>query len=122
MGNFQKHLGLSQEKLEAVISAYTNKRMTVVGDLGTKIVEQLIEADAARNNVHFGDHKSRHEYSNKTYPTEINRAMRKIWFAYGDLGYDGINGKRAKEVMDNLKKIVNFFEKRFKTKIHEKNI
>jgi hypothetical protein len=122
MGNFQKHLRLSQEKLEAVINAYTNERMTVVGDLGTKIVEQLIEADAARNNIHFGDHKSRHEYSNKTYPTEINRTMRKIWFAYGDLGYDGINGKRAKEVMDNLKKIVNFFEIRLKIKIYEKNI
>jgi len=122
MGNFQKHLSLSQEKLQAAANAYANKRMTVVGDLGTKIVEQLIEADAARNNVHFGDHKSRHEYSNKTYPAEINRAMRKIWFAYGDLGYDGINGKRAKEVMDNLKLIVNFFEKRFKIKIYEKNI
>jgi hypothetical protein len=122
MGNFQKHLSLSQEKLRAAANAYANKRMTVVGDLGTKIVEQLIEADAARNNVHFGDHKSRHEYSNKTYPAEINRAMRKIWFAYGDLGYDGINGKRAKEVVDNLKLIVNFFEKRFEIKIYEKNI
>jgi hypothetical protein len=122
MGNFQKHLNLSQEKLGAVINAYANEQMTVVGDLGTKIVEQLIEADAARNNIHFGDHRSRHDYSNKTYPIEINRAMRKIRFAYGDLGYDGINGKRAKEVMDNLKKIVNFFEKRFKIKIYETNI
>jgi hypothetical protein len=77
MGNFQKHLSLSQEKLLAAANAYANKRMTVVEDLGTKIVEQLIEADAARDNVHFGDHKSRHEFSNKTYPAEINRAMRK---------------------------------------------
>jgi len=96
--------------------------MTVVGDLGTKVVEQLIEADASRINVHFGDHRSRHEYSNKNYPPHINRAMRKIWFTYADLGYDGTNGKRAKAVVDNLKVIIKFFEKRFRTKIDEENI
>ena len=47
--------------------------------------------------------------------------MRKIWFAYADLGYDGVNGKRAKAVIDNLKIIVNFFEKKFDIKIYEKN-
>ena len=80
----------------------------------------MIEADAARNNEHFGDHRSRHEYSNKNFPTEINKAIRKIWFAYADLGYDGANGKRAKAVVDNLKMIVKFFENRFGIKIYEK--
>jgi len=113
MGNFQKHLKLAKEKLEVTISAYYNKQITVVGDLGTKVVEQLIEADAARNNEHFGDHRSRHEYSNENFPSEINKAMRKLWFAYADLGYDGVNGKRAKAVIDNLKIIIKFFENRF---------
>jgi len=79
MGDFQKHLKLAKEKLEVTVSAYCNKQMTVVGDLGTKVVEQLVEADAARNNEHFGDHRSRHEYSNKNFPSEINKAMRKIY-------------------------------------------
>jgi len=117
MGDFQKHLKLAKEKLKATINAYHNKQSTVVGDLGTKVVEQLVEADAARNKEHFGDHQSRHEYSNKNFPSEINKAMRKIWFAYGDLGYDGVNGKRAKQVIDNLKIIAEFFEKRFGEKI-----
>jgi len=121
MGDIQKHLELVKEKLKAVISAYNNKQSTVVGDLGTKVVEQLVEADAARQGEHFGDHQSRHEYSNKNFPAEINKAMRKIWFAYGDLGYDGINGKRARVVMDNLKIIIEFFEKRFEVKIYEKD-
>jgi len=121
MGDFQKHLKLAKEKLDATISAYYNKQMTVVGDLGTKVVEQLIEADAARDNEHFGDHRSRHEYSNKNFPFKINKAMRKIWFAYADLGYDGVNGKKAKAVINNLKIIVNFFEKKFDIKIYEKN-
>ena len=96
MGNIHKHVKLAKEKLEVTINAYLNKKMTVVGDLSTKVVEQLIEADAARNNEHFGDHRSRHEYSNKKFPHEINKSMRKIWFAYADLGYDGVNRKESK--------------------------
>ena len=120
MGDFNKHIELAKEKLGAAADAYHKKQSTVVGDLGTKVVEQLVEADAARNNEHFGNHQSRHEYSNRNFPKEVNAAMRKIWFAYGDLGYDGVNGKRAKEVMDNLKIITEFFEKRFGVKINEK--
>ena len=119
MGDFEKHIKITKEKLKATVEAYHKKQSTVVGDLGTKVVEQLVEADAARNNEHFGDHRSRHEYSNKSFPTEVKKAMRKIWFAYGDLGYDGVNGKRAKEVMDNLRIIISFFEKRFGVKIDE---
>lgn len=117
MDDHKKHLDLVKEKYSALSNAYKNKLNTVVGDLGTKVVEQLIEADAALSNIHFGDHMSRHEYSNKNFPNEINIAMRKIWFAYGDLGYDGVNGKRAKQVMDNLNKIIEYFESRFKEKI-----
>lgn len=112
MGNFEKHIDIAKEKLKAVVNAFHKKQSTVVGDLATKVVEQLVEADAAMNNEHFGDHKSRHEYSNKNYPAHVAKAMRKVWFAYGDLGYDGTNGKRAEEVMNNLKIIIGFFEKK----------
>ena len=78
--------------------------------------------NVARLNKHFGDHRSRHAYSNKNFPNDINRAMRKIWFAYADLGYDGVNGNRAKQVIENIKKIVTFFEERFGIKIHEEDI
>jgi len=121
MGDFKKHLELAKEKFKATLNAYYTKQSTVVGDLGIKVVEQLVEADVAKKGEHFGDHQSRHEYSNKNFPDEINKAMRKIWFAYGDLGYDGINGKRAKQVIENLKTIIEFFEKRFGVKIYEEN-
>jgi len=119
MGNFDKHIELAKEKLRATLDSYEKRQHTVIGDIATKVVEQLIEADAARNNQHFGDHKSRHNYSNIKFSSEVNHAMRKIWFAYGDLGYDGINGKRAKVVIDNLNIVIKFFEKIFGTKINE---
>ena len=121
MGDFNKHLKLAKEKLKATVTAYHNKQTTVVGDLGIKVIEQLVEADAAKRDEHFGDHKSRYEYSKMNFPSDVNKAIRKVWFAYGDLGYDGINGRRAKIVMENLKIIVRFFEKRFGVEIYEKD-
>jgi hypothetical protein len=120
MGEFKKHLRIAREKFRAVTTAYKKKQHTVVGDLATKVVEQLVEADAARANEHFGTHMERHGYSNINFPAPINKAMRKIWFAYGDLGYDGVNGKRAREVIRHLNKILEYFEKRFGEKIESK--
>jgi len=117
MGDYKKHLNLAKEKLESINEAFKEKRYTVVGDLSTKVVEQLVEADAAKISQHFGDHRARHEYANANYPDEITHAMRRIWFAYGDLGYDGVNGGRAREVMENLEIVVRFFEGRFGEKI-----
>ncbi len=113
MGTFRKHLDMAREKLESVKEAYGRRRHTVVGDLATKVVEQLVEADAARADRHLGSHQDRHEYSNQCFPEDMNKAMQRIWFAYGDLGYDGSNGRRAKLVMENLQRVVEFFEDRF---------
>lgn len=72
-----------------------------------------------RRNIKFVIRGSRHDYSNKEYPEDLNNAMRRTWFAYGDLGYDGVNGNRAKIVMDNLGIVIKFFEARFGVKIDE---
>ena len=120
MGSFKKHLNIAKEKLSALVTAHDRKQHTVVGDLGTKVVEQLIEADAARESRHFGTHANRHNYANKKFTPEVNKAMKRIWFAYGDLGYDGVNGRRVKEVIRNLNKILKFFEERFDETIEPK--
>lgn len=119
MGEFRKHLEIAREKLSALKDAFDKKQFTVVGDLATKVCEQLVEADAAREGKHFGGHLDRHSYSNTRFPKEINEAMRKVWFAYGDLGYDGADGSRAKAVMDKLHIILDYFGKRFGEKIEE---
>ena len=43
--------------------------------------------------------------------------MQRIWFAYGDLGYDGTNGRRARIIMADLRRVIKFFERRFHEKI-----
>jgi len=45
--------------------------------------------------------------------------MKKVWFAYGDLCSDGVNGGRAKRAIENLDKILKFFEKRFGEQLEE---
>jgi len=100
-----------------LFAAYHARQHTVVGDLGTKIVEQLIEADAARTARHFGRHQERHDHANRHYTEDVRAAMKRVWFAYGDLGYDGVNGKRAKEIVENLRVVLRFFEVRFGEKI-----
>jgi hypothetical protein len=119
MGDYEKHSSIAREKLRAVRNAFENEQFTVVGDLATKVVEQLIEADAARENIHFGTHQERHKFSGDRYTKDINAAMKKVWFAYGDLGYDGVNGGRAKRVVKNLDKVVSFFESEFGEQIEE---
>ena len=91
-----------------------------VGNLGTKVVEQLVEADAARTGKHIGTHPDRQDYAKREFPGYVNVAMKRVWFAYGDLGYDGVNGKRAKEIVVNLNKVLEFFEGRFGERIEPK--
>ena len=119
MGDYEKHLRIAREKLKVTKNAFDNKQYTVVGDLATKVIEQLIEADAANENKHLGTHQERHQFSGDRYPKEINAAMKKVWFADGDLGYDGVNGGRAKRVIENLDKVVKFFEGTFGEQIEE---
>jgi hypothetical protein len=118
MDDFQKHLGMMKEKLRATREAYKDKEFTVVGDLAIKVVEQALEAEAARDRKHLGDHRIRFKLAEKIFSKSMFDEMRKLWFIYGDLGYDGVNGARAKRAMKILEDIVQFFEKRWGVEIY----
>lgn len=117
MGNFNKHLKLVKEKYTNMERAYKSKDFTVVGDLGIKVIEQLIEADASLDNQHLGDHAPRFEWAKKVLPKKLFWKMRKVWFAYGDLGYEGENGGRAKRTMNFTRDIIEFFQRKWGVKI-----
>ena len=69
----------------------------------------------------MGDFQKHLELVKEKLRATINAYNNKQSMVVGDLGYDGINGKRAKVVIDNLKIIIEFFEKRFEVKIYEEN-
>lgn len=121
MSNYAKHMTMVREKLGAVINAYQNKLNSVIGDEAIKVVEQLVEADVARQDVHMYKHIDRHQHINKEYPVDIQSATKKVWYAYKDLGYDGLNGNKAKFVVQNLKKILAYFEERLNERIIPEN-
>ena len=83
--------------------------------MAIKAVEQALEADAARAKIpkHFGEHEERMRYV-KSLSEEIYQKARKLWFIYGDLGYDGVNGDRAKKAISYVDAIIKFFEERWK--------
>ena len=117
MGKFKKHLDIAKEKLKAVAAAYKSKQRTVVGDLGTKVVEQLVEADAARVNEHYGTHSERHKYSNKNFP-----AVKEMLSEAGGVDISGDVYNRVISIQRKLKLISIIGEKlsSFKKKLKQK--
>ena len=43
MGEYEKHIRMAREKLKAVRNAFEKGQHAVVGDLATKVVEQIEE-------------------------------------------------------------------------------
>jgi len=121
MGDTTHHLRLAREKREAAIDEFKKGRYTVVGDLSLKAVEQAIEAVAAKSEKHFHvsprtAHAERVKWTKAVFP-KIAADIDIIWGAYGDLGYNGLDGKRAKEAVDAMERIINELEKQTKLRI-----
>jgi len=116
MGDTIHHSRLAKEKREAALDEYRKARYTVVGDLTLKAVEQAIEAMAAKSEIHFHitprtAHAERVKWA-KTNMPKIAADLDTIWGAYGDLAYNGLDGKRAKEAIEAMERIINEIKKR----------
>ena len=115
MGDASHHSRLSREKKLGARGEYEKGRFTNVGDLAMKAVEQAIEAVAAREGLHFHQHpRSAHAqrtaYVRKRF-LSLSRDLALLWSTYGDLGYDGLNGRRAKEALEAMERILAVLEK-----------
>jgi len=120
LGDLTHHLRLSREKREAALDEFRKSRYTVVGDMVLKAVEQAIEALISKEGKHFHvnprtAHALRTKWAKQNFP-EIAADLDAVWSAYGDLGYNGLDGERAKEAVEAMERIINAIEKRSKIK------
>jgi len=117
MGDEIHHSRIAKEKREAALEEFEKRRFTVVGDLVLKVIEQAIEAAAAaREGKHFHTsprtaHAERVKWVKENF-SEVAGDVEAVWGAYGDLGYDGLNGNRAKDAVEAMERILDAVEKR----------
>lgn len=116
MGDLTHHSRLAKEKREAALDEFKKRRYTVVGDLTLKAVEQAIETVASQLGMHFHltprtAHAERVRWAKKNFP-EIAADLDVVWGTYGDLGYDGLNGNRARDAVEAMERIMDGIEKR----------
>lgn len=115
MGDLEHHRRLAKEKRDAAIEEYDKGRWTVVGDLTIKAVEQAIEALASLENLHFhmkprSAHANRIAWIKEKFP-DLSKYVDMLWGTYGALGYEGIDGERAKKALEAMEVILNGLER-----------
>ncbi|MDH5783523.1 MAG: hypothetical protein OEZ35_07685 [Candidatus Bathyarchaeota archaeon] len=117
MGDANHHSRIAREKREAALDEFVKRRFTVVGDLVLKAVEQAIEAVAAAlagEHFHVNSrtaHAQRVRWVKQNFP-EVGADIDVVWGVYGDLGYNGLDGNRAKDAVEAMERILNAIEKR----------
>jgi len=104
------HVRAVREKRFAALEEFEKARFMVVGDLTIKTVEQAIEALAALEGKHFhlhprSAHGERMRWFKERFPS-LSKDVDELWGAYGALGYEGIDGKRAKKSIDAMERVL----------------
>ena len=116
MSDVEIHIKAACEKRLAALEEYEKKRYMVVGDLAIKTVEQAIEALAALEGKHFhlfprSAHSNRVRWIKERFPS-LSKDVDELWGAYGALGYEGIDGERARKVVDAMERVLDEIERK----------
>jgi len=123
MSDVEVHVKAAREKRLAALDEFDRKRYMVVGDLAIKAVEQAIEALAALDGMHFhlrprSAHSGRLRWVKEKYPS-LSKDVDELWGAYGALGYEGIDGERAKKVIESMERVLGEFESKAPVRLKE---
>ena len=115
MSDVEIHIKAAREKRLATLEEFDKRRNMVVGDLAIKTVEQAIEASAALEGKHFhlrprSAHRNRLRWIKEKFPS-LSKDVDELWGAYGALGYEGIDGERAKKVVDAMERVLDEIER-----------
>ena len=107
------HIQLAREKLQSVIESYQKERYSVVGDEAIKVVEEAIEAHAAKLGDHLRDHAPRFTFFRKYYGPEKYAKLQSLFNAYTGLGYEGWGGnEKAEWTIKTMFELLEAIEKR----------
>jgi len=106
MGESLYHWKLAIENRDGARSEFEAKRYSNVGILSIRSLEQAIEACAAKKNLHFHEdprraHRMRRNWLRSNFPN-LSEAWEILWSIYGELGYGGADGTRAKLALKTL--------------------
>ncbi len=104
------HVKLCREKADAAREELGKDREAVVGDLSVKAVEQAIEAAASLEGLHFHAeprraHSARMRWAKSRYDGIAND-LDELWGAYGALGYEGLDGDRARKAVAAMERVI----------------
>lgn len=121
MGDMAHHAKLAEENFKGALEELTNKRFSNVGLLALRALEQMVEACAVKEGLHFHEyprtaHKNRRNWL-KTHHPDLVEIWDQLWGIYGALGYGGLNGERAKEATHILKNVLTELGRREKIAI-----
>lgn len=121
MDDTQLHTNIVFENLEGSLEELKNRRFSNVGLLALRAFEQMIEACAVKEGLHFHEHprtahKNRRNWLKNHHP-DLLEAWDQLWGIYGALRYGGLNGERAKQALDILKKCLTELSRREKIAI-----
>ncbi len=110
MGDPLYHWRLAIENRDGARSEFKAKRYSNVGILSIRSLEQAIEACAAKKDLHFHEdprraHKMRRNWLKSNFP-ELSEAWETLWSIYGELGYGGVDGERAKLALRALEEVL----------------
>lgn len=123
MSDVEFHVKAAREKRLAALDEFEKGRFMVVGDLAIKAVEQAIEALAALEGLHFhlhprSAHSRRLRWVKEKFP-HISGDVDELWGAYGALGYEGVDGERARKVIECMERVLSEFERKASLRFKE---
>jgi len=121
MGDTTKHANIALENLKGALEELENRRFSNVGLLALKALEQMVEACAFKEGLHFHEHpRTAHRNRRnllKTHHPDLLDAWDHLWGIYGALGYGGLDGGRAEQALAILRKCLAELSRREKIAI-----
>jgi len=115
-GDAKHHARIMKENYLGALDEFRQGRFSNVGLLCIKSLEQLVEACASKEGLHFHEHP-RTAYKNRrswlrTHHPDLLLYWDELWGIYGALGYGGVDGERAERALSVLEQCIRVLSER----------